>query len=175
MAGINDFLASLSGGGARPNRFEVVVDFPAFAASQEEIRKTSFLCQSTSLPGSNLGIMTVGFRGRELKLAGDRTYDDWEVTFYNDTDFAIHDAMERWHNGINQYNSNTGLPVPDDYLSTVSVYQLDSNDNRIKEYVLKLSFPTVIGPIELGQDSNDAIETFSVTFAYSDIDNGQST
>ena len=174
-SGINAFLNSLKGGGARPNRFEIVVDFPAFAADQEVIRKTAFLCQSTSLPGSNLGIMEVGYRGRQLKLAGDRTFDDWETTFYNDTDFAIHDAFEAWHNAINQYNSNTGLPTPGEYMSTASVYQLDGNDKRVKEYVLQLAWPTVIGPIELAQDSNDAIETFSVTFAYSDISNGLST
>ena len=175
MAGISDFLASLSGGGARPNRFEVLVEFPAFAATQEEIRQTAFLCQSTQLPGSNLGIMEVGYRGRQLKLAGDRTFEDLDLTFYNDTDFALRNAFEAWHNAINQYNSNTGLPTPNEYLSTVTLYQLDNQDNRIKEYVLKLAWPTVIAPIELDQTSNDQIETFAVTFAFSDLGNGQST
>lgn len=169
MASINQFLSSLQGGGARPNRFEALVEFPAFAAGQEEIRKTSFLCQSTQLPGSTLGTMEVGFRGRSLKLAGDRTFEDLDLTFYNDTDFAIRDAFEAWHNAINQYNSNTGLPSPTEYLATVSLYQLDNEDNRIKEYVLKLAWPTNIAPIELAQDSNDQIETFSCTMAYSDI------
>jgi len=175
MAGINDFLAALKGGGARPNRFEVLVEFPAFAASQEEIRKTSFLCQSTQLPGSNLGIMEVGFRGRSLKLAGDRTFEDIDLTFYNDTDFALRDAFEAWHNAINQYNSNIGLPAPSEYLSTVSLYQLDNQDNRIKEYVLKLAWPSVVQPIELAQDSNDQVEMFAVTMSYSDVSNGLST
>lgn len=175
MAGIADFLASLSGGGARPNRFEVLVEFPAFAATQEEIRQTAFLCQSTQLPGSNLGMLEVGYRGRQLKLAGDRTFEDLDLTFYNDTDFALRNAFEAWHNAINQYNSNTGLPTPNEYLSTVTLYQLDNQDERIKEYVLKLAWPTVIAPIEVAQDSNDQIETFAVTFAYSDIGNGQST
>jgi hypothetical protein len=169
MAGISSFLAQLQGGGARPNRFEVLVDFPAFSATQEEIRKTAFLCQSTQLPGSNLGTMEVGFRGRSLKLAGDRTFEDLDLTFYNDTDFALRNAFEAWHNAINQYNSNTGLPSPAEYVSTVSLYQLDNDDNRIKEYVLKLAWPTIIGPIELAQDSNDQIEIFSATFAFSDI------
>lgn len=175
MASISEFLSALKGGGARPNRFEVVINFPAFAGGAEEIRQTPFLVQSTSIPGSTLGAIEQPFRGRQLKLAGDRTFEEWEVTFVNDTDFAIHDAFELWHNAINAYNSNTGFQSPDEYMATAVVYQLDNQDNRIKEKVLKLAWPSNVGPIELAQDSNDVIETFSVTFQYSDIENGNST
>lgn len=175
MAGISNFLAALKGGGARANRFEVVINFPAFASTQEAIRKTAFLVQSTSMPSSNLGVTEVGFRGRQVKLAGDRTFEDWEATFYNDTDFELRNAFERWHNAINAYTSNTGLAAPDEYMTDVSVYQLDSNDRRIKEYNMKYAFPQTVAAIELAQDSNDQIETFSVTFAYSDVNNGNST
>lgn len=166
---ISQFKANLSGGGARSNRFEVLVEFPAFAGGSEEIRKTPFLVTSTQLPGSTLGVIERMFRGRPLKLAGDRVVDEWPVSFLNDTDFALRDAFERWHNAINGFNSNTGISTPDEYMSTVTVYQLDSNDNRIKEYVLRMAFPSVVSPIELGQDTNDTIEEFEVTFQYSDM------
>lgn len=175
MAGISDFLAAMKGGGARPNRFEVVINFPAFAGGADEIRKTAFLVQSTSMPGSTLGTIETAFRGRQAKLAGDRTMDEWECTFYNDTDFAIYDAMERWHNAINGVNSNTGFQSPEEYMSTVEIYQLDNQDNRIKEKVLRMAWPSVIGPIEFAQDSNDVIETFSVTFQYSDFNSNATT
>lgn len=166
---IHNFKAALRGGGARANRFEVIIDFPAFAGGSDVIRKTPYLCSSTQLPGSTLGVIEQPFRGRVLKLAGDRTYDEWEVTFVNDTDFDIRDAFERWHNAINAYNSNTGFSAPDDYMSTATVYQLDNRDNRVKSYQLSLAWPSVVAPIEVGQDQNDTIELFSVTFAYSDI------
>lgn len=172
---IQDFLSNLKGGGARPNRFEVVVDFPAFAANSDVIRQTSFMCQSTQLPGGTLGTMEVGFRGRSLKLPGDRTYDEIDLTFYNDTDFAIRDAFELWSNAMNQHNSNIGLTAPVDYLATVNMYQLDNQDNRIKEYVLKFAWPSVVGPIELDQTSNDTIETFSITMVYSDLESNTTT
>lgn len=175
MSSIADFLANLKGGGSRPNRFEVVVNFPAFAGGAEEIRQTAFLVQSTSIPGSTLGAIEQSFRGRPLKLAGDRTFEDWSATFINDTDFALHDAFERWHNGINAYNSNTGFLAPDEYMATVSVFQLDNQDNRIKEKTLKLAWPSNIGSIELAQDSNDVLETFEVTFQYSDIEHDSAT
>lgn len=169
MSSISQFKANLSGGGARANRFEVLVEFPAFAGGAEEIRKTPFLVSSTSLPGSTLGVIERPFRGRVLKLAGDRTFEEWTATFVNDTDFGLRDAFELWHNAINAYNSNTGISDPDEYMATVTVYQLDSKDNRIKEYVLRMAFPNIIAPIELGQDSNDAIEEFEVTFQFSDM------
>lgn len=174
-ASINSFKAALKGGGARANRFEVIIDFPAFAGGPDVIRKTPYLCSSTQLPGSNLGVIEQPFRGRQLKLAGDRTFDEWEVTFVNDTDFDIRDAFERWHNGINAYNANTGFNAPGDYMSSATVYQLDNRENRVKSYELLLAWPSVVAPIEVGQDQNDTIELFSVTFAYSDIRNGNST
>ncbi len=174
MSGISEFLSNLQGGGARANRFEVVVEFPAFAGGSEEMRATAFLVQSTSLPGSNIGVIEKMFRGRALKLGGDRTFEEWEVTFNNDTSFAIRDAFEKWSNGVNSYNTNNSI-TPEEYMSTVSVYQLDGQDNRIKEYNLLLAWPSVIGPIEVAQDSNDTIETFSVSFQYSDLNNGNNT
>ena len=172
---ISSFKSALKGGGARANRFEVLVDFPAFAGTSEDIRKTAFLCSSTQLPGSTLGVIEQPFRGRVLKLPGDRTFDEWDVTFVNDTDFALRNAFERWHNAMNSYNSNTGNTEPGEVMSSVTVYQLDSQDNRVKEYTLLLAWPTTVAPVEVGQDMNDQIETFSVTFAYSDIRNGNNS
>lgn len=172
---IQDFKSNLRGGVAAPNRFEVVVEFPAFAGGADVIRQTAFLANSTSLPPSTLGITEVPFRGRQLKLAGDRTFGEWTVNFVNDNSFGIRDAFERWSNGINGVNSNTGLDVPDEYMGTFSVYQLDRQDNRIKEYVLKLAFPSEVGEIEVAQDSNDSFEQFSVTVAYSDLSSNTTT
>ena len=173
MSNIAQFIANLRGGGARPNRFEVVIEFPAFAGTANEIRQSVFLVNSTSLPGSTLGVIEHPFRGRTIKLAGDRVFDEWEATFVNDTDFGLRDAFERWHNGINSYSTNRSS-IPENYFSNVSVYQLDSNDRRIKTYNMKMAWPSVVAPIELAQDQNDVLELFSVTFAFSDIDNGNS-
>jgi len=169
MSTISDFKGQLKGGAARPNRFQVTVNFPSYAGTSADATKTKFLCISTQLPGSNLGVIEVPFRGRTLKLPGDRTFDEWTCSFLNDTDFALRDAFELWHNGINAYNSNTGSVVPDDFMSDVTVDQLDTADNILKTYTLKLLWPSVVGPIEVGQDQTDTYEQFDVTFVYSDM------
>ncbi len=170
---VQQFKSALKGGGSRGNRFEVIVNIPG--ASNDVINNTRFLVSSTNIPGSTLGTIEQPFRGRVLKLAGDRTFDSWECTFVNDTDFGIREALETWSNSINAYNSNTGTHIPDDYMSEIYVYQLDGMNNRIKEFKLMLAWPAVVGQIELAQDANNQIESFNVTFEYSDIDNGSST
>ena len=36
-----------------------------------------------------IGNIDVKFRGRDIKIAGDRTIDAWTVTAYNDTNFRL--------------------------------------------------------------------------------------
>lgn len=169
MASISNFLGALRNGAARPNRFECIVNFPVIATNDTAMRDTPFLVSAASLPGSTLGKIEAPFRGRTLALAGDRTFDDWSATFYNTTDFALRNAFETWHNMINNYSLNVGQDAPAAYLSTVGVYQLDSQDNRIKTYVLRYAWPLTVGSIELDQSTNDTIETFEVSFAFSDV------
>ena len=166
MATINDSKAVLAGGGARANQFQVTMPFPGFAAAGGETRVMSFLCQATNLPGMTLGEVAVPFRGRQLYIAGDRTFEAWTTTIMNDTDFLIRNAMERWMNAINALSDNSGLENPSDYQVDAFVDQLDRAGVAIKSYTFGGLFPQTIAPIELGYDQNDAVETFEVTYRY---------
>ena len=113
ILGVDDFKSKLVGGGARNNLFKVTMNFPSYA--QGDVELSSFMCKAAQLPASVINPIVVPFRGRQLQIAGDRTFEPWTVTIINDTDFAVRDAMERWSNGINQHNSNTGLVDPVSY------------------------------------------------------------
>ena len=126
MANINDFKAVLKGGGARGNQFSVTMPFPGFAAVGGETRTMSFLCKATNMPGMTLGEVLVPFRGRQMFIAGDRTFEAWTTTVFNDTDFLLRNAFERWMNGINALSDNSGLENPSDYQVDAFVDQLDS-------------------------------------------------
>jgi len=166
MANINDFKARLKGGGARANQFKVTLPFPGYSAVGGETSTLAFLCNATSIPGQNLTAVPVNFRGRPIKIAGDRTIASWSVTCYNDTNFRLRDAFERWQNGINNMTDNEGLTNPADYQVDAFVDHLDRNGNTIKPYTLRGLFPTDIGAIGLSYDTTDEIETFEVTFEY---------
>ena len=166
MANINDFKAVLKGGGARANQFSVTLPFPGFAAVGGESRVMSFLCKATHLPGMTLGEVPVPFRGRNLYIAGDRQFEAWTTTVFNDTDFLIRNALERWMNTINALSDNSGLENPSDYQVDAFVDQLDRAGQVIKSYTFRGMFPLTLGNIDLAFDSNDAVEEFEVTYRY---------
>jgi len=164
---INRFKERLRGGGARPNLFEVVLDIPGGVGVQspaEVQRSARFLVKAAALPASNLGVVEVPFRGRQLKVAGDRTFDTWTVTVINDTDFRIRSAMEAWSNSINNNYTNIGIQDPADYQSDAFVYQLDRQERVLRGYKFFGIFPTSVSQIDLAFDTNDTIEEFTVEF-----------
>lgn len=162
ILGVDDFKSKLRGGGARPNLFKATVNFPTYAGGDVEL--TSFLCEAAQLPISQIGLVTVPFRGRQLKVAGDRTFEPWTVTIINDTDFTIRDSMERWMNGINGHSANTGLVNPVDYQADLLVEQLDKDESVLKRYNFRGCFPTNVSAIELSYATVDEIERFTVEF-----------
>ena len=175
MPNINDFKAKLAGGGARANQFKVTMPFPGYAQVGGEIEELAFLCQGTSIPAMTLGVVNVPFRGRNIKIAGDRTFEEWTVTVYNDTNFKLRNAFERWQNGINNMSDNEGLTNPVDYQVDAFIDHLDRNGNTVKSYTLRGAFPTLVGEIELDYEEKTAIETFPVTFSYQFFESNTTT
>ena len=166
MANINDFKAKLAGGGARANQFKVTMPFPGYAQVGGEIEDLAFLCTTAQIPAMNVGLVNVPFRGRQIKIAGDRTFADWSITVLNDTNFKLRNAFERWQNGINNMSDNEGLSNPVDYQVDAFIDQLDRNGNTLKSYTLRGAFPTEVAAIDLNFGTNDEVETFGVTFQY---------
>ena len=166
MATITSFLSKLKGGGARANQFRVIMPFPGFAAQGGETESMSFLCKTTSLPASTIAATPINFRGRIINIAGERTFATWSTTILNDTDFLVRNAIERWMNGINDLETNTGLVNVSDYTADLRVEQLDRADNILKRYIIRNCWPTILAPVELSYDTVSDIETFDVTWRY---------
>jgi len=167
MANIDDFKANLIGGGARANQFRVTITPPPGIAIGLDVRRASFLVKGSNLPASNLGEIAVPFRGRNIYVAGDRPAPEtWTTTFYNDTDFMIRNAMERWHNGINDFANNTGVVNSADFQTDLFVEQLDRDETILKTYIFRSAFPLTVAAIELSTAEATEIETFEVTWRY---------
>ena len=183
--GISAFKSKLIGGGARPNLFEVDVTFPTAVnlgvqgdgTGQFDSENFRFLCKTAALPGSNVTPIEVPFRGRTLKVAGDRTIEPWSVTIINDEDFSHRRAFEAWIQNMAQYGDHSGLTNPNDYMGNAVVYQLGrsesvqqgtnttgDNSRILAQYRFIDIFPTSISEIGLSYDSENAIEEFTVDF-----------
>ena len=160
---ITDFKSKLSGGGARPNLFEVELAFPgAVGVDNDTLQRARFLVKAAALPASTVAPIDVPFRGRILKIAGDRTFETWTITVINDVDFSIRSAFEKWMNTINKMNDGTGLTDPESYQADAYVYQLARDGGILRSYHFYDVFPTNISTIDLSYETTDTIEEFTV-------------
>jgi len=201
LKSLSQFKSKLIGGGARPNLFEVSMNVPGAAAGvdlglqgdgdgQFDAEKFTFLCKAAALPASNISPIEVPFRGRTMKVAGDRTFDTWTITVINDEDFQYRRAFEAWMQNIGQYSDHSGLTSPNDYMADATVVQLGRGTQNggnsdffsgktpgretgtgtggaasvLAQYKFKDIFPTSISAIDLSYDTTDTIEEFTVEF-----------
>ena len=178
---VSTFLSQIQQG-IKPNMFSVDIKFPqGFSgatgkSNNDDKNLTNILCKAAALPGSNLGVIEVPFRGRTVKIAGDRTFDTWTATFFADSNMEVRGLFEDWANSINSHEANTAerfLPNQGTtgYMADLFVSQLEKDDqvggSVIRTYQLHHCFPTNVSAIDLAYDSNDQISEFTVEWQYS--------
>jgi len=159
---VNSFVNALKGGGARANQFRV--SFPALDGSTGLME---FMGRGAQIPAVTMGEVTVPYRGRQVFVPGDRTYDAWTITIFNDTGFTIRGALENWQNQIQDIGASTtarleGMSV----YRNAEVFHLGRNGELLRTYRLFNCWPTTVDAIDLAFDTNDAIEEFGVTFRF---------
>ena len=165
---ISQFRSQMVRDGARPNLFEVTMNFPAFS-DPGAAQKLTFMCKAASLPGSTVNPVSAFHFGREIKLAGNRIFPEWTISLYNDEDFVVRTAFEKWSNGMNSHRFNLRDPsagFPEGYTQDAQVIHYGKTGDVINTYHFVGVFPTDISPIDLDWGQNDTIEEFSVTLSY---------
>ena len=173
---IDDFKANVAADFARPNLFQVDLSFPSGIINNSSLVELGkFTVRAANLPSSQIGVIEVPFRGRVLKIAGDRTFEPWTITVQNDSKFVLRNAFELWAASVQAYNENftsaAGLGDSDDatgYFADMTVHQLARDVKNgeapkiLKSYKFYNVFPSAIAAIDLDFGSNDAIEEFTV-------------
>lgn len=151
--------------GARPTLFQVEINNPpAGTASGRTIEKIKLMCRATQLPPAIVESIPVGYFGREIKVSGDRTYPDWNVSIINDEDFAVRDMLEEWSSVQNSAVAN--LRRDRQYKREAMITQFGKEGNILRRYEMVGIFPTTVGAIELSWDNKNQIEVFETTFAF---------
>lgn len=189
---IDAFKASVQADFARPNLFSVQLAFPGGLnlggnAATQLSNLGNFTVRAANLPSSQMGVIEVPYRGRVLKIAGDRTYEPWTITVMNDTGFAMRSAFEAWFSAIQAYSENYSslgtLGNAQDttgYFADMFVSQLSRDTTTgggstsastaagtpspsvLRKYKFVNVFPSNISAIDLDFGSNDAIEEFTI-------------
>ena len=163
---IENFKSALANGGVRPTMYEVDISFPqGLVTNQPELtEKAKFLVKASTLPGSQVGVIPVPFRGRKLKVSGDRNFADWSTTIINDTDFKLRKAMEKWAETIANMNFAIGANTMEEYFGTAEVRQLDRLGQQLRVYQFNGIWPANIADIQLSFETQDTIEEYDVQF-----------
>ena len=169
----NEFRSALPLGGARPNLFEIEINFPDFVTGGTLAgRQVALLCKASSVPQSTVGTVEVPYFGRTIKFVGDRTYDTWSATIINDEAYTVRRALEDWQNAINQFDFNSfnrqNIEAGGAVGSTANILikQFTKTGSVAQQYQLKNAWPSEIEAIDLDWGSTDEIEEFGITFNY---------
>jgi hypothetical protein len=177
---------------ARPNLFQVELAFPAIVDdgdvgtgatpdSQEDVAQSdagaattgtvqaaelvTFLVKAANIPASTIGVIEVPYRGRTLKIAGDRTFEPWTITVLNDRDFALRAKFESWSTKIQNLQQNKQEPKSiGEYQASGTVKQLDRRQKHVRAYQFQGIWPSNISAIDLAWDSNDTVQEYTVEF-----------
>ena len=163
---IEEFKAVLQGGGVRPTMFQVEMAFPdaVVVDPTQADNEGTYLIKAAQLPASTVGFVEVPFRGRKLKVSGDRTFEDWSVTVTNDVSFGLRKGFEKWSELIQNMNFALGSNELNDYFASAVVRQLDRDGNQLRAYRFEGIWPTEVAAIDLDFDTQDTVEEFGVTF-----------
>lgn len=165
---ITDFRKALKGG-SRANLFNVSFNPLPTGVT---LPNATTLCKAAAVPGFTIGQIAVPFRGRTVKVPGDRTFAEWTATFVVDSTMAIRTGFETWMTYIknNDFTTTTlraGTGI--DYVTTITVDHLKDDNSISRTYKLQNAFPTDVSQIDVSYDSADAVEEFTVTFQYMDL------
>jgi hypothetical protein len=162
---INDLRSQLTFGGAKNSLFQVQITNPANGIADI---KVPFMVKAAAIPASNLSMIEVPYFGRKIKIAGDRTFDQWTVNVINDEDFLIRNAMEQWMASINSHEGNVTnytSAAPLQYKAQAQITQFSKTGAPLRVYNFNGLFPIQVSQIEMNWEST-GIEEFSVTFEY---------
>lgn len=170
---IDGFKSKFGDGGARPNLFRAKINLPSGISIPGGLdSQGTYMIKSAQIPSATVTAIDVPYFGRQVRVAGNRTFEPWTVTIMNSESFDIRNAMEQWMAGINSHEGNRQSAAD----NSLSSYKADAfvehlnkkgdQDRPIATYQFHGLFPTEISSIELGWENNDTIEEFTVTFAY---------
>ena len=138
--GISEFKSNLKGGGAKSALFQVDLNYPSLVTPPSVNAK--FLISATSIPASTVGTYEVFYHGKSIKVAADRTYENWDTTIINDEDFGVRKSLEQWLSVLAKHELNTRSVTQTgnkegknaEYKADIGVNQYSKNGTLLQKY-----------------------------------------
>lgn len=151
---------------ARPNLFEVNVTGRSGAIAN----MMPFMAKIATIPPSTMGVVEVPYFGRQVKVPGNRTFDNLSITILNDENFSIRNQIEAWMALMNSHVGNvqgdTLASLTTNTSVTIKQYGVAGGNDSLGEWKFVNCFPVALGEIALDWGSNDTVEEYTVDWAY---------
>ena len=108
-------------------------------------------------------------QGRKHVTPGDTTYDNtWALDFYLTEDHAFRYDMIKWQDACDNFHKNLHSGSPQEIFADLKIEQLDSAANPTAEYTLHNCWPSVVGEVAYGDDSENTPTEVNITFTFTD-------
>ncbi len=159
--GIDDIKSSITIGGglAKSNLYRLTL--PAWEYDAKEL---NILCKNVNLPGKQILTHDKLIGTINQKIAYGFAVEDVNVTFVGLNDYRVRHYFENWMDRTISADGNTAK-YKNDYSRTVTIAQLDQNDDETYAVELYATFPTQLLNIELLNEANSLVD-ISATLAY---------
>ena len=177
--GQNSFISKLAKGGARATLFDVNITLKGDTSTTGSNPGFKFMCKGVQIPANALGITTVNYFGRAVKIPGNRTFEDLTTTVINDEGSAIRNQLESWLHKLNAHQGNVRdaqrLSKLGGYVADMTVTTYSKTGDQDRFYTFENCFPTALDQIDVNWDPNDAVMEYTVTWAYDYWEHAQVT
>ena len=168
--GPNSFISKLTAGGARASLFEATISM-ARKHNTGTSGAINFYCKGIQIPANTIGVTQVMYKGRAVKMPGNRSYDDLTTTIINDEGYVIRNQVENWMSKLNSHAGNvrasTHMAKLSGYTATMMLKtftKAGATDGNVWRF--KNCWPTSIDQIDVNWEPNDAVMEFTVNWTY---------
>jgi hypothetical protein len=167
---VNDFINQTKDGFAREAHFEIIFTLPNIISGN--VKKLSFLCNSAAIPDRRLDTVKVRRTGQGFinSFAVGSEYGHLDLSFYCDAKSDNLKLVHKWLDAIFEVQGPDNLHTVayrDDYVTTVTLIQYDSQGKVIAEFEFVEAFPEFISKINFSWGSHNNLVTIPVSFVYS--------
>jgi hypothetical protein len=128
--------------------------------------QVSFLCKASKIPQSTLATNQAFYMGRPFKYPGDRSFNPWGITCYNDGTYGLRKAFEAWMNLMNTNRTNVGPNAMNQFMTDWTITPLTREGNPIARYKMVGCWPSTIAETTLDMGAAADASTFDVTIEY---------
>ena len=163
-------IESVLGTSGRSNKYRFSFAWPRGLQGNTDLASVDVLAKSATAPERELGVIELWNQGRKHVIPGDTAFSNsWALDFYLGENHSLRYDMMRWQVACDNFHKNMHTGNPSAIFADLRVEQLDSAQKVTAVYTLHNCFPTTVGEVAYGDDSENTPTEFNVTFSFTDF------